>query len=94
MTRIAIDILHGNRSVTDEDRERAIDAAEAVLAAAETTRDLAAAEFRRQWEEFDDRDMLTGLARVWIEAEDAADLALTEGWANPDGASCALDSAA
>ena len=92
-TRISIDVLYGNASVADEDRERAENAALAVLASAGVSPAVAAAEYRRQWLEFDDRDKMTGHAALWIVAERAADVALTEGWANPGGASCVLSAA-
>jgi hypothetical protein len=90
MTQINIKILHGNRSVSDDDRSRAKDAALKVLESASVTVADAYAEFQRQWAEFDDYELMTGMAAVWIEAEQAADLALTAGWANPDGAFCSL----
>ena len=67
----------------DQDIDRARDAAEAVLAAAGIPAADAYAEYQHQWEEFDDEDPMTGPARVWIEARQAADIAVTEGWANP-----------
>jgi hypothetical protein len=73
-TRISIEILHGSASVADEDRARAENAALAVIEAAGTTPELASAEYRRQWIEFDDRDPMTGLALVWIATEQAADV--------------------
>ena len=39
------------------------------------------AEYQRQLIEFGSRDQMTGLALLWIEADAAADLALTEGCA-------------
>lgn len=36
----------------------------------------------------DDESKMSGLALLWIEARKAADLALTDGWFNQDGASC------
>jgi len=85
----------------DDDKDRARQAAVAVLDAAGVTIQDAYAEFTRQWEalgtdeaadagRYQDYDNLTGLARIWVEAERAADLALTAGWANPDGASCGI----
>ena len=50
----------------------------------------AAAEYQRQWLEFDDEAPMTGLALTWIEARQAADIALTEGWHNTAGASCSI----
>ena len=67
----------------DQDIDRARDAAERVLAAAGIDAAAAYAEYQRQWAEFDDEDPMTGAARTWIEARQAADIAATEGWANP-----------
>jgi hypothetical protein len=50
----------------------------------------AEAEYQRQWLELDDEAAMTGLALTWIEARQAADIALTEGWHNTDGASCSI----
>lgn len=101
MAQISINILHGSRSVGDDDRSRAEDAALAVLDTACVTVADAHGEFRRQWEALgtdeaadagrsQDYDSLTGLAALWVEAERAADVALTQGWATPDGASCSI----
>jgi hypothetical protein len=90
-TRIGIEILHGSASVGDDDRERAEVAALAVCEAAAVSPEAAAAEYRRQYLAEIEREDMTGLALVWLEAERAADLALTEGWHNPGGASCAID---
>lgn len=87
-TQISIDIAHGGSNVDADDIHRAETAALAVIAEAGTTPAAAYAEFQRQWAEFDDYELLTGIAAVWVDAERAADCALTEGWANPDGAHC------
>lgn len=98
-TQISINIIHGR--VDEDDKHRAETAALAVIEKAGTTVAAAHAEFGRQWEwlgteeaeaqgKGQDHDDLTGLALVWLDAERAADLALTEGWANPDGASCGI----
>ena len=98
---VVINILYGLANVDDDDRHRAMDAAYAVLKAAGTTDKEAYAEFVHQWRWLEtdeaiktgkcqDYDELTGLAAVWGEAERAADIALTEGWADPDGASCGI----
>lgn len=72
----------------DEDEARASYAAWLVLG----DRALEAqAEYRRQWEEYDDEEKMTGLARLFIEAREAADRALTQGWHNPDGAGCEIE---
>lgn len=74
----------------EEDRDRAADAAVAVLDAAGVTIADAYAEYMRQWDELDGIDDMTGLAAIWVMAEQAADRALTLGWARPDGASCSI----
>jgi len=90
-TQIQIEILHGNAFVADDDRERAESAALAVLARAGVSVADAAAEYRRQWDEFDDENPMSGAALIWIEARAAADIALTEGWADPSGACCSIN---
>lgn len=85
---ISVNMLYGRAD--DEDRERAATAAVAVLDAAGATISDAFAEFKRQWQDLDSYDGMTGLAALWVEAERAADLALTQGWANPDGAACGI----
>lgn len=72
---------HG--SVDAIDKQRASDAAEAVLAAAGMTEDAAYAEYMRQWLEFDDEHRMSGAALTWIEARRAANAALTSTWADP-----------
>ncbi len=97
--QISINIIHGR--VGEDDKDRAEAAALAVIKRAGTTVQDAFAEFVRQWDwlateeaeeqgKAQDYDDLTGLAAIWIEAEKAADRALTEGWHNPDGASCSI----
>ena len=98
---LTINILHGGSNVETDDRERAEAAALAVLKAAGTTDAEAYAEFLRQWSWLETDEAieagkcqchgdLTGLAAIWAEAEAAADLALTDGWGNPEGASCSI----
>lgn len=70
----------------EEDEARAIVAAEAVFARAGVKPADGEAAYRAQWAEFDDEAPMIGAARTWIEARDAANLAATEGWHNPDGA--------
>ncbi len=48
------------------------------------------AEYMRQWIELDSHDGMTGDALLWIKAQQAADIALTEGWHNPAGAGCEI----
>jgi hypothetical protein len=91
MAYIAIEWTHGRpNSGADEDEARASAAAEAVLDAAGVNYGEADAEYQRQWLEFDDEAPMTGLALKWIEAHQAADIALTEGWHKTDGASCSI----
>ena len=84
MSYLKIDIVEGNSEVTSDDLHRAEDAALTVLIG----RDINSvyAEFQRQWAEFDDYSLLTGDARLWVNAERAANEALTAGWANPGNA--------
>lgn len=89
-SQITINITHGNSFVGDDDRERAEDAALAVLAAAGVSVGQAFAVFQAQWKEFDDYDRMTGDALVWLAAQEAADSALVEGWAQPEGAGCTI----
>ena len=88
---IAIDWTHGRpQNGADQDEARAIQAAERVLDAAGADYAAAYDEYQRQWVELDDEDRMTGLARVWIEAARAADVALTDGWSDPTGAGCTI----
>jgi len=89
-TRISINMIDGARFANDEDKQRAADAALMVLSEAGVSVEDAFAEFKAQWAEFDDYDKMTGNARLWVKAEEAANCALTEGWANTEGASCGI----
>lgn len=75
----------------DEDEARAIAAAEAVFQREGVLPADAEADYREQWERLDDEEPMTGAARVWIAARDAANLAATEGWHNPDGGSVTIN---
>lgn len=89
--RIAIDWVSGRPWAGAEDDEaRAAAHAELVLDVADVDYRQAEAEYRRQWLEFDDEAQMTGVALKWIEAGKAADIALTEGWHNTEGASCSI----
>lgn len=91
MANIAIEWTHGRPSTgADQDEARAATAAEKVLDEAGVDYAEAEAEYQRQWLEVDDQAPMTGLALVWIKARQAANLALTEGWHNTDGASCSI----
>lgn len=91
MPYIAIEWTHGRpHTSADQDEARASAAAEKVLDAAGVNYAEAEAEYMRQWLEYDDEALMTGLALTWIEARQSADIALTEGWSKPDGASCSI----
>lgn len=87
-TQIYIGITHGTASVTDDDKDRAEAAALAVLG--DRNPKTVYAEYMRQWKHLDSHDGMTGDAMLWIKAQEAADLALTEGWHNPSGAGCEI----
>lgn len=87
-TQISVNICHGSAYVSNEDKDRAEAAALKVLGSVEP--ETAYAEFQRQWDVLDDCDRMTGLAKLWVEAGRAADVALTEGWRNPAGAYCEI----
>jgi hypothetical protein len=87
MTTIQINICYGRATETDIARAR--HAAESTLAGLDIA--AAQAEYERQWEERGDADLLTDLAAMWRDAEMAANLALTDGWHNPDGAGCDIE---
>ena len=89
-SRFDISVNMTSGRADDDDKDRAALAAVAVLDAAGVKAADAFAEYVRQWAALDDIDGMTGLASVWVEAERAADTALTAGWARPDGASCSI----
>jgi hypothetical protein len=94
MSYIAIEWINGRPYTgADQDEARASVAAEKVLNAAGVNYAEAESEYQRQWLEFDDETPMTGLALTWIKARAAADIALTEGWHNTNGASCSIVSA-
>ena len=72
----------------DKDEARAIAAAESVLDDAGVSYEKAYSEFLRQLEKHGDPDKYDGLAALWLKAERAANIALTQGWHNPEGAHC------
>lgn len=74
---------HGTSQVGQEDIDRAKAAAQKVLDTAGVSAPAAFAAYKAQWAEFDDEDPMTGPARVWVEARQAADVALTATWAYP-----------
>ena len=88
MTKISIDIIAGSASVQPEDRERAEAAALRVLGDADPAE--AYDEYQRQFAVLDGIEGMTGLAALWERAEAAANIALTEGWHNPNGGACTI----
>ena len=99
-TQIRIDILRGASNVTKDDRERAEAAALRVLGAFEwrigepmevdPAEAYAAYQRHVSDDEYNRSPRDTILIAAWEAAEKAAGRALTEGWYNPDGASCAI----
>lgn len=86
---ISVNIIYGS-FVDETDRDRARAAAEKILSDAGLSADSIFAEFQRQWLEFDDYDLMHGTALAWVKAEQAANIALTSGWSDPDGAHCSI----
>ncbi len=87
-TQISINVILGNSSVDQDDLNRAEAAAIAVLA--DTVPTVAYEEYQKQFVELDDIEGMTGLAALWKKAESAANIALTEGWHNPNGGACTI----
>lgn len=83
-----LNFTHGAQFATQEDIDRAIEAADDIFRQYGADPQAAYVAYRAQRDS--DVDVLTGLADVWACAELAADLALTEGWPNPDGAAVYL----
>lgn len=91
-THIAIDWISGRpQRGAEDDERRAIEAAEASLAASGVPATQASADYRRQWLTLGDEARMTGAALAWIAAGEAANIALTEGWHDPNGAHCSID---
>lgn len=89
-SRFDIGLSTNGRGVTEEDRDRARDAAVAVLVAAGVEAAYAYEDYLTQMEQYGEHEGMTGPAAVWVEAERAADRALTQGWADPQGAYCSI----
>ena len=93
-TQIHIEVTYGNRHVRESDLNRAEAAALQYLADHGETPLSAHTEFQRQWTALEDScqdySYLTGAALVWVDAGSAADVTLTDGWHDPDGASCCI----
>ncbi len=90
-THISIEVTSGNSFVKSDDISRAGEAAENYFSEKDIDAMEAQSEYVRQWAELDSEDGMTGLALDWIAARQAADIALTQGWASPDGASCDIE---
>ena len=76
--------------VQGDDIERAEAAAAAVLAQAGLTPQAAFAAYREQWSLQDGETLMAGPARTWIEARQAADVALTATWQRPGKVLCEI----
>lgn len=84
---IRIEISHGSQFASEADRQRAHEAAISALAGVDAS--AASDEYDRQVEiSLGDTSNLTGLAEVWDRAVSAANIALTRGWHDTDGAYC------
>ena len=84
-----IKIIHNSSIVEADDVERAIAAAEDIFDSYGTSAKAAFSEFEWQRKELG-FDQIGGLAEAWVEAQKAADLALTENWTNPGSISCEI----
>lgn len=89
--RIGIEWITGRPMKGAEvDEERAEAAALAALKSLGVTPEAAHCAYMTQWLEYDDEALMHGDALAWIKATQAADLAATEGWHNPDGGQVAI----
>ncbi len=75
--------IHGSAIDTAEDHCRAEEAAMTVFAEARCTPRQAEAEYHRQFDQLDCEVGMTGLAKTWLEAREAAERAARRGWHNP-----------
>lgn len=88
---IGIEWLHGRpHHGAGDDEARAEAAALAKLESLGVTPEAAHAAYKAQWLEYDDESAMHGDALAWIAARQAADIAATEGWHNPEGASVSI----
>ena len=80
-------MIHGARTRdTSREEARARQAAMAVLDAAGVSARVAWADYRYQWEYLDLMpDQMIGDAAIWAAACDAAAVAASEGWHDPNG---------
>lgn len=85
---LAIIWTHGAPRDPAADEARAIAAAQAVLGDADPAE--AHRAYEQQLAQLGCDDGMTGLAELWRRAGAAADVALTDGWHDPEGASCTL----
>lgn len=104
MTKIAIDWTHGRPNKgADEDEARAVAAAEGVLSAFQWRQgdpmQIDAIEAQEAFarhisdEDYNRTPRETILIAAWEAAQSAADIALTAGWREPNGASCTIRAA-
>jgi hypothetical protein len=75
--------IHGSAIDTTDDRYRAEEAALAVFRRAGCTPRQAEAEYHRQFDALDCETGMTGLAKTWLEAREAAERVARRGWHNP-----------
>lgn len=96
-----VEMLYGHRYPDQSDLDRALAAAERVFREANIEPEAAHASFAQQWLDLNSADRapetldkffdgFTGLGRLWLEANDAACKALTEGWSRPEAAACTI----
>lgn len=81
-----------SHEVEEDDIDRATAAAEVVLHAHGVTAKDAYKAYLTQWDEYDDETQMHGLARVWLDARDAATTAMTATWSNPVLIPCSMES--
>ena len=83
-----IRITHGSQYVTQEDQDRALAAAQKAFGT-QWPEDEAYASYQRQTR-WTPGHSCCAAGGAWHHAERAADIALTQGWEDIDGASCEL----
>ena len=83
--------INGTNCDTTEDKARAHAAAMAVFDAAGCKPVDAQDEYRSQLDALDNEVDMTGLALVWLNARNAAEVAASEGWHNPNGCEVTMD---
>lgn len=86
MTQINLETQGG--TPREEDIDRAIAAAESVLDAAGVNYELAYSDYLHKEKYVGNPDEYDGPAALWLKAQSAADIALTQGWHDTEGAHC------